>query len=382
MHTFKYQCKVLLKDKELVFWTIAFPLLLATLFNLAFANLMKPTEFESIPIAVVQPLEDEGFEAILQEMASEQDPIISIQYTTQEKAEQLLLAESIDGYLVSDKQIQLVVSENGIEQTILKSIIDNYYQSINIISTILSENNNVLTTEIIEIVSSGVDNFNDTSSGKSEPMLIIFYSLIGMVVMYGGFWGLKSTTMYEANLSASGARLSISPASKSKFLFNGFVIGYACNLISLLVLIAYLIFGLNIDFGEQVNLILLLLVVGNFVGVAIGSVIGYAFKCSYESKTTIVVIVSMTCSFLAGMMVVEMKYYVQEYVPFLAAINPVSLVTDALYALYYNGDFTTAVNNSVSNARYFGDIQNLMLIGIIAIIISVLLARRKQYDSI
>ena len=38
-HNFKYNLKILLRDHALVFWTLAFPLILATFFSLAFSNI-------------------------------------------------------------------------------------------------------------------------------------------------------------------------------------------------------------------------------------------------------------------------------------------------------------------------------------------------------
>ena len=40
-HNFKYSLKILLKNKSLIFWTFAFPILLGTLFNMAFSNIEK-----------------------------------------------------------------------------------------------------------------------------------------------------------------------------------------------------------------------------------------------------------------------------------------------------------------------------------------------------
>ena len=38
MNIFMYRFKALIKNKELVFWVILFPILLVTLFNMAFSN--------------------------------------------------------------------------------------------------------------------------------------------------------------------------------------------------------------------------------------------------------------------------------------------------------------------------------------------------------
>jgi len=52
-HIFKYQLKCRFRDKLSVFWTLLFPIALATIFNLAFSNILTGEEFEKVNIALV-----------------------------------------------------------------------------------------------------------------------------------------------------------------------------------------------------------------------------------------------------------------------------------------------------------------------------------------
>ena len=54
IHIFIYRLKCILMDRELVFWTMLFPLVLATLFNMTIANLGNGQTFSPIDIAVVE----------------------------------------------------------------------------------------------------------------------------------------------------------------------------------------------------------------------------------------------------------------------------------------------------------------------------------------
>ena len=51
VHNFKYSLKILFKNKGLLFWTFIFPIILGTLFNLAFSNIEKIETFNKIEIA-------------------------------------------------------------------------------------------------------------------------------------------------------------------------------------------------------------------------------------------------------------------------------------------------------------------------------------------
>ncbi len=53
IHIFKNSLKVLFKNKTLIFWTFAFPIIIGTLFNMAFSNLDKEEMFTTIPLGIV-----------------------------------------------------------------------------------------------------------------------------------------------------------------------------------------------------------------------------------------------------------------------------------------------------------------------------------------
>ena len=60
LHNFKYSLKTLFRNKTLIFWTFAFPIILGTLFNLAFKDIEKNEMLEIIDIAVVDNSEFEN----------------------------------------------------------------------------------------------------------------------------------------------------------------------------------------------------------------------------------------------------------------------------------------------------------------------------------
>ena len=86
----------------------------------------------------------------------------------------------------------------------------------------------------------------------------------------------------------------------------------------------------------------------------------------------IILTISMTCVFFAGMMGVTMKYIIDKNIPILNKINPANMITDGLYSLYYYDTFN----------RYFFDIMSLSLLSLFLVILSYNSLRRQQYDSI
>ena len=49
-HNLKYSLKILLKNKSLIFWTFVFPILLGTLFKMAFSNIENSETLKIIDI--------------------------------------------------------------------------------------------------------------------------------------------------------------------------------------------------------------------------------------------------------------------------------------------------------------------------------------------
>ena len=52
-HNLKYTLKTLFKNKALVFWTLAFPLIMATFFNMAFSNVVEEEKLKVFDIAII-----------------------------------------------------------------------------------------------------------------------------------------------------------------------------------------------------------------------------------------------------------------------------------------------------------------------------------------
>ena len=61
MRLFIYQLKNILKTKELLFWTMGFPLLLGTLFYVSFGTADVDDRFSKIPVGVVWNQQDDFF---------------------------------------------------------------------------------------------------------------------------------------------------------------------------------------------------------------------------------------------------------------------------------------------------------------------------------
>ncbi len=376
-HIFINRLKVLLRTKSAIFWTLVFPIILATFFNLAFGNIAEEEKFEPFNIAIIQNENYEkevNFKAVVETLSADSDDkMFNVQYVSnKEQANKLLDDNEIKGYLEVDLQnkIGITVKENGAVQTILKSVVDNYYQTYSMIENIAQINPQVLTSDFMSEFDN--NNFEDKSSKNMNYVVVYFYTLIGMTCLYGGSFGINAINEVEANLSKRAARLSVAPIHKLKTLIASLLAGFIIQYAEVLILLAYLMFALGIDFGNQTSYIILLTLFGSLAGITMGMLIGACNRKSENTKTGILISYTMVCSFLAGMMILDMKYIIAKNAPILAKINPVAMITDGLYSLYYYDTLE----------RYFFNIVSLIIFSVVMVLASYYFIRRKKYDSI
>lgn len=375
-HIFFNHLKVLLKNKAMIFWTLVFPLVLGTFFNIAFSNLSSTEEFDPVNIAVVDNANfraDTNFKQVIADLSKDgKNQVFKTKYVDEAKAKDLLDNQKIDGYIIVNKTIELKVKSNGLSQTLIKSVIDNYYQTISVIKHVADFNPQAFQNGVLEQLNTNDQYFKDVSSNNLDFIVVYFYTLIGMVCIYGGFFGINAVNEAEANLSKRGARINVAPTHKLKVLLASLLGSLLVHYAEVLILLGYLVFVLGISFGNQIGYILLLALLGSLAGMTLGTVVGASSRKSENTKIGILLSITMACSFLAGMMIMQMKYIIAKNAPIISAINPVNMITDGLYSLYYYDTLD----------RYMYDIMSLIIFSLVMIMISYYLLRRKTYDSI
>jgi len=367
-----------LRDKDLVFWTLLFPILLSTLFNLAFSNLSKYENFNTINIAVVdneQYKNDVNFKNTIEAATAEKDKkLFNITLTSKENADTLLKDNKIDGYIFLDNTIKVTIKQNGLNQTIIKSFVDQYNQIGSAVQNIMKTNPAAMQNGLIDIASKETNYIKEDSVSKSNPNTVVnyFYTLIAMACLYGGFWGMKEMNDIQADLSAVGARVNLAPVHKLKVYIYRFLSALLVHFSEILIVLAYVRFGLNISFGTQILYVILACFVGCLTGISFGSFVGAVVKKSEGIKTAVLIGGTMTLSFLSGMMFADMKYLVASKAPILGYLNPANLITDAFYSLYYYDTHT----------RFFINIAILLIFVILFSTVTYFVVRRQKYASL
>lgn len=391
-HNFKYAFKTLFRDKMLIFWTFAFPIILGTFFNMAFSNIENSEKLDIISIAIVEKEENEVMKQAFDTLSDEEneDRLFQTQYVTEEKAKELLEKDEITGYLIMTKEEpKVVIKSNGINETILKYVTEEIMQNTKIISDIIEKrveesmqgypegiynmpNMQNISEDVQKMLEENQVEFKNISNSNLSYTMIEFYTLIAMTCLYGGILGMTAINHNLANMGNVGKRTSITPTSKGKIIFSSLMASYLTQLIGLAILFAYTIFVLKVDYGTNLPMIVLLSLTGSLAGLSLGIAVATLVKANENAKIGILIAVTMLGCFLSGMMGITMKYMIDKNVPIVNLINPASMITDGFYALYYYNTLD----------RYFLNIVSLLIFSGIMIILSINGLRKQKYEAL
>ena len=394
IHNFKYALKTLFRDKMLIFWTFAFPIILGTFFNMAFSNIENSEKLEIIDIAIVDNDEfqnNELYKEALKTLSDEEnaDRLFNTRYVTEEEAKQLLEKNEITGYMILEEDTpKVVVTTSGINETILKYVVEEITTNGQIVESLMdkeinkklsSGNYNLYNLDYKKIYENVLEKTQNQevrianiSNNNLSYTMIEFYTLIAMACLYGGILGMVAINKNLANMSSNGKRVSVAPTTKGKVIFSSILASYITQLVGLTLLFIYTIFVLKVDYGTNLPLIILLGIVGSLAGLSMGLAIGTILKTNENVKTGIVIAVTMLGCFLSGMMGITMKYIIDTNAPIINKINPASMITDGFYSLYYYDTLD----------RYYFNIISLVVFSLVMIIVSYTSLRRQKYDSI
>lgn len=379
-HNVKYNLKALFKNKGLIFWSFAFPIIMATLFNMAFGNWEESEKFTSINIGIVT---NEYFDNniiaknVFNSLSDGDNKIFNITYASKDEVTNLLIDKKIEGIIeYTDSNPNIIINSNSVSSTIIKSVVDEIETNNTIFSDLIksgkyaSNDMEEQVNRIIERINSTTINTKDISVKKLDIAVIEYYSLLAMTCLYGGFIAMSAISNSLASASSRGKRVAISPIKKSTAILSSLCASFIVQLIGALLLLIYInIIGVNL----HTNLISLFVItiLGVLSGISIGLIVSVMINKSEDTKLGIIIAISMALSVLSGMTGVSLKYVIDSKIPFINKINPAAMITDGLYAVYYE-----------NSARFLNNIISLIIFISLLIVISILYMRRKKYDNI
>ena len=372
-HNLAYELKEVLRVKEFVLWLMLFPIILGTLFKVAFGSIYSTEVFDTIPVAAVMTSENEVAEEFLKGMSEEENPMLAVTFIDADNAKQMLLDGEVEGILTVGESMDLTVARTGMVPTILQELVSRYklYETV-IRDTIATDPASLQT--VLAKLSAEVNACRDTSPKADNPDVYVqyFYNLIAMVAICGNMTGLHVSTNNQANQSILGARKNCSATPKGIYLTAGLLGSCIAQSVSMVLCVTFLRFVLQVNFGGSLLLLYLAAILSGCLGVAFGFFIGSIGKMKHEGKSVIAITVSMVLCFLSGLMMGNIKGILAVKAPWVNRFNPVAIISDSFYCLNMYSDYR----------RFISKVIAMLIYTAVFTALGVLFTRRKKYASI
>ena len=387
-HLYKYRVKVLLKNKYLLLWQGAFPIILGTFFFMAFSDITEMTEnVETINVVITADKEvtqyseeivkaDEAFNSFLQAM--EDRELFDVTYTDYDEAMQLIEDGKAVGALIiaageNGTDMSIAFSGTGISQTIFKNVINTYKHGAAVIADAIANDPQSVQDVIAELYSE--ESLGTELSVNAKNMDIYnqyYFALFAMTCMFGASYGLLNTVHCQADQSPVGIRRASSPTKKMMMVASEYLAAVTLVEILFAVLLVYLTMILGVDLGDKYGLIVLASFMASLLGVAIGYFFGVILKGKQSAKEGIQMAVIMLLNFLAGLMMGNMKFIIEENCPIINRINPAAIISDCFYAICAYSDTT----------MYFRSIISISIWAVVLAAGSIIVLRREKYANL
>lgn len=374
-HNIKYTFLSMIRTKEVIFWSLVFPLALATFMYLAFGKINEVTEnLETIDVAVVESVQNEMFDKILVEVSNGESPLLNPMKMNSQDAVSALDGKEVDGIIHVDDTISLSVKENGLNATILSSFVDRYLQN-EATLTRIAKNNPLALNSAIEALSDDTSYFKEEklTDGNTDNLSNYFYAVFAMSCLFASFTGISSMFSIQGNLSPLGQRRCVAPTKKLHVVLTLFLTNEIVQFAIELITFAYMSLVLGLDLSNKYPAMFLLLFVASSFGLTMGMFIGSLKKPVTEgAKMGTGVAISMALSVMADLCVSGLMNTIEHTVPIINRLNPAALISDSFYALNTYSDYS----------RYTSNMVNLSAMTLILFTLTILTVRRNRYASI
>jgi len=378
LHCIKYEFISLLRNKVVVFWLLGFPIILGTLFYVAFSNLAdSEQDYAEIPVAIIKKADaPKGFDEMIKALSEAEEgekPLFVLKTENEEEAKALMEQGKLEGIIYAGDEITLQVPKGaGIKSGIVKSVLDTFKSYYNIVSTVIEEHPENLVMLVDELTEGSGYITSKSNSANNDPYVQYFYNLMAMSGLLGSMMGMFCAINHQANLSSLGARIEASPISKAKDIISSLAATLIIHNIFLNIASAYLVLILGIEFGVPFWVLMVVNLLSSVLGDCLGCFIGSIGGMKEGMKNAILLFCSLGLCFLSGLMYGGMRLVIEESVPIINRINPAALIVDCFYSLCVYGSYEKFASNIVI----------LIIWCILLLAGSMIMLRKRKYKSL
>ena len=225
-HLIKYRFLQITRNRPMMFWALAFPMILGTLFYISFGNIgisaTGDSDWDPVPVAVINKLETKSSGTFFADFLDAMNgSVLDIQDVKNEKdAKKKLENDEIFGIYYVKETPSLTITKNGVSQSILTSLLNTYNQNAHLFKVIARTHPERLSDAVASMQTNGSFITEKSVSGKTlNPTVLYFFALIAYACMSGAYLSIEAVRDTQANLSPLGARRSITPYRKQFLIF-------------------------------------------------------------------------------------------------------------------------------------------------------------------
>lgn len=370
-----------------MFWFLLFPIILASAEYLAFKDILTTTPIDTIELGITQQEEyeiDDILSGVLTSAEFEEGKKLFhiSSYNTLEELNEATRTKTVSAMIYQEQGNTQIKGNSAIELSILQSVTVQTNIAIDLITQAyeqyykeLASGGNPTTVNeeaIIQSLVQDADYLEDTSKDKDGTAMIMYlYAILALSCMYASIMGLRCMNDLRADRSSLGIRISVGAYSKTKLAAIYFAACLIFQIVGSCILFLFYRFVLGISLGNAL-LVIPTLILGGITGIVLGMLIGTFVGGSDRVRESILSMGSLLFCILAGMCSIQIKNMINQSAPFLNYINPASLITDALYALYYYDTYD----------MYLISISVLAAISIVGLIVVFIKTRSQKYASL
>ena len=342
LSVFTYQVLRLLRDKILLLWVVAFPVILSCLFMAMFSNLDESYQATPLNLGVVQ--DDAyhaatGLDATVRTVSQEGERHLlnPTPYATADQAQEAARKGDTVGYLdVEDGSPVLHVTQEantgskGNTVRVLRAVLDSYTQT--------RAEYEVLAAAGAQAGPPGTGSVltqrAQVTSSTVNPQVRYYFSLLAFACGMGTAVAMTAVQGVTATSSHLGTRLTLAGLPRWRILAGTLAAAWVCVLVCLLVAFAFIRLVVGVDFGPHALLCLVAIGVSSLLSCAAGALLG----TSRQMNTGIISGISCLLSLFTGLYgsgAQKLADAVEYNAPLLAQANPLWQSAHSFYGLLY-----------------------------------------------
>ena len=376
-----YKIKCLLRSREMIFWSLCFPLLLGTMFYFSFGSINEQFKQLQIHVGIVHSGEEDYLEDVMDEIETDDGKplFIKTEYEDVEAAERDLKNKKIDACIDFNSEYAVTVMESSIQTTIVKSVVDEYKANAGLVKEVAEDCYAENQPEKFEMFMEKFAGMNQVTIEEiplkgtdKDPFTQYFFALLAMTCLIASQCGADIGINIQPNMSVLGARRNVSPMKKMTQILYDFIGTFFIYCVITAIVVLVCVYGFHRDFGDSLFLVLLATWTGSFTGMTAGIMISVWVPGGRMKKGAVCTLFFMLSSFLAGLQWADIVHVLEKSCPIVNRINPGTLITGAYSALTVFGDVREYTKNVVT----------LAAMGILFLILSILKLRRERYANL